>query len=187
MLKFFLPATFYTALIAIVLTLSACTPNYNWREVRGTVAPFVVLMPAKPSVDSRPVNLDGIPVTMTMAVAEVDEVTFAVGSAELPDAGKAVAALNAMKTALVKNIGGTIKSEKSSTAAQSSGQANSRIAVIDIEAIGTAGSRGAGQPRLLVARFVAKDKHIYQAVVVGSEKAVTREATDTFFTSFKLN
>lgn len=184
MQNFSLYSPFRLATIVLALALSACTPKYDWREVRGTNTPFMVMMPAKPATYTRPVNLDGLQVTMTMTAAEVDDVTFAIGTAELPDAANAPAALNAMKIALVKNIGGTIKSEKSSVLAQSPGTVSSQI---DIEATGAPGGNTGGQPRLLVARFVAIDKRIYQAVVVGREKAVTRDAVDTFLTSFKLN
>ena len=182
MQKFSLYSSCRLASIALALTLTACTPKYDWREVHGAGVPFAVVMPAKPATYARPVNLDGVQVTMTMMSAEVDDVTFAVGTAELPDAAHALAALNAMKTALVKNIGGTINSEKSSALAQSSGAAAGQI---DIEASGAPGGNTGGQPRRLVARFVAIDKRIYQAVVVGREKAVTRDAVDTFLTSFK--
>lgn len=170
----------FCAACAAVLTLSACSPKYDWREVQGAGAPYTVALPAKPSSLSRPINLDGTQVTMTMTAAEVDDVTFAVGTAELPDAAKAQQALAAMKTTLVKNIDGTIRQEKTtgSAAAPTS---------IEIEAIGEPSARTGGQPRVLFARFIAKDMRVYQIVVVGKEKAVTRELVDTFFTSFRTN
>jgi hypothetical protein len=98
----------------------------------------------------------------------------------MPDAATAQQALGAMKTALVKNIGGTIKQEKLTGPAAAPG-------MIEIEALGTPGARTGGQPRVLFARFIAKDKRVYQAVVVGKEQAVTRELVDTFFTSLRID
>lgn len=161
--------------IGCAFLLAACSPKFDWREVRGGGAPYIVALPAKPASHTREINLDGIPVAMTMTAAEVDDVTFAVGAAELPDAAQAPKALAAMKTALVRNIGGTIRSEKAGTAPAS----------IDIEASGPPAPNSAGQPRLLLARFLSRGKYIYQVVVVGSEKAVSREAAETFFTSFR--
>ena len=161
--------------------ISACSPTYDWREVRGTDAPFVVLLPAKPATHSRPINLDGIPLVMTMTAAEVNDVTFAVGSAKLPDQAVPQAALNAMKTALLKNIGGTVRHEKSLVVA------GNPVPLIEIEAVGSPGGKGNSQPRILFARFAEKDRRIYQAIVVGREKSVPRDAVDTFFTSLKLN
>lgn len=159
------------------MLLAACSPKYDWREVRGNSAPFVVVLPTKPASHTRSINLDGVQVEMTMTAAEVDGVTFAVGVAQLPDAMQAQKALVAMKTALVRNIGGTIRQEKASTV--------NGVPAIDIEATGT-GTPGAAQQRLMLARFIAQDRHAYQLVVVGKESAVERDAADVFFTSFKL-
>lgn len=169
------------AVMAIMAALSACTPAYDWRDVHGTAAvPFSVLMPAKPTIRSRSINLDGVQFVMTLTVAEVKGVTYAVSSAQLPESAKPLAALHALETALLSNIGGTIKDEKSSAAADA-------IATIDIQAAGAPTAASGGQPTLLYARFTAQGQHIYQVVVLGRDKAISRNAVDTFFTSFKLN
>ena len=157
------------AVVACAAVLAACSPKFDWREVRGTSAPFVVLLPAKPATHTRSVNLDGISVDMTMTAADAGGVTFAVGTAELPDAAQAQHALTAMKTALVRNIGGTVRKETAPAAG-----------TLEVEAAGT-------DSRLLLARFIARDKRIYQVIAVGKESALPPEAADTFFTSFKLN
>ena len=158
------------------LALLGCTAKHDWREVHDAESRFTVLMPIKPATLARPINLDGTNVTMTMTAAEVDGVTFAVASAQLPGGAAARAALDNMKISLVKNINGSIKHEKRSAPAEP-------VSTIDIEAGGTR----SGQPYLLVAHFAAKDTRAYQVIVVGREQAVTREAADTFLTSFKLN
>ena len=161
------------------LALLGCTPRYDWREVHDAESRFTVLMPIKPTTLARPINLDGIELTMAMTAAEVDGVTFAVGSVQLPDGAAARAALDKMKTALVKNINGSIKHEKRSAPAEP-------VSTIDIDA---SGSRS-GQPYLLLAHFAANDTRAYQVIVVGREPAVAavaHEAADTFLTSFKLN
>ena len=155
--------------------LLACTPKYDWREVRGSDAPFVVALPGKPATHARTVDLDGVQVMMSMTATETDGVAFAVGTAELPDAAQAKNALVTMKTALVRNIGGTIVHEKAEPA------------LITIEASGPPGAGSGGQPRLLLARFIAQGQRVYQLVVIGRESAVARDATDIFFTSFKTD
>lgn len=154
------------ACLAAAILLLACSPKYNWREVRGAGAPFMIALPAKPASHARPVDLDGTKVTMTMTAAEANDVTFAVGTAELPDAAQAQKALITMKAALVRNIGGTVKQEKSTAPT-----------LIEIEA--------SGPKRLLLARFIARDRQVYQLLVVGDERKVSREEADTFFASFK--
>lgn len=164
------------ACAACAFLLAACSPQYNWREVRGTAVPFTVTLPGKPATHARAINLGGQPVTMTMTAAEVDHVTFAVGTVELADAAQAEKAVGAMKTALVNNIGGTLAQEKTVVIGGAP--------AIAIEASGPPAATG-GQPRLLLARFMAQGKRAYQLVVLGSEKAGTRDAADIFFTSFK--
>jgi len=159
--------------------LAACSPKFNWREVRSKDAHYSVLLPTKPSTFARSINLDGSVLTMSMTASKVDDTVFAVGSASVADAAKAQAALIAMKTALVKNISGTVRSEKSSAAASSTQGLSSSI---DIEAVG---KTPGGKEEILFGHFVSKDKEIYQVIVIGPEKQVSRENVDTFITSFK--
>lgn len=168
-----LPAACFA--LSLALVLSACSPKYDWREVRGTAAPFIVMLPGKPATQTRTINLDGTQVAMTMTGAEVDGATFAVGSAELPDAAKAQAALQAMKAGMIRNINGTVTREK---AENSDGQS-----IIELEAMGQSGRGGEG--RQLSARFVQKGQRVYQAIVLGGTKPVPPEQIETFLTSFK--
>jgi hypothetical protein len=160
-----------TLSIAVLLAaIAACTPAHDWREVQGSAAPFSVLLPAKPTILARQIDLDGMPVTMTMTAAEVGGVTYAVGTVDLPDAASAKRAMTAMRTAMVRNIHGTVVKE---TAADSS---------IALEASGTPTG---GQPKLLIAHFVASNQHAYQVIVAGAATAIAREQVDTFMSSFK--
>ena len=165
----------FTLALLMAAALSACSPQYDWRDYRANDAPYAVLFPAKPASQTRTVKLGELDVSMTMTAAEVDGVVFAVGSAQLADAARAPAALEAMKTALVNNIAATVtKSAASASGAQT---------VLDIEA---KGSRN-GEPMLLIGRFIAKDKRIYQVIVMGREKSIVRDTVETWFASFKLN
>ena len=161
------------AILACTVCLCACTPTYDWRDVRGDKVPFTVLLPAKPSALSRQVNLGGIQADMTMTAAEIEDVTFAVGTAELPDAAQAQAALQVMKATLVKNIGGVIRHEKSVI--------GKTLSSIELDAA----APGGGSARVLHARLVAHERRVYQAIVIGPAKAIRQEAVDTFLTSFK--
>jgi hypothetical protein len=166
------------ACILLAFALFGCSPTFDWREVRGGGAPYSVLFPAKPTAHTRSIDLDGMQATMTMTAAEADGVLFAVGAAQLADPAAAQRALPAMRTALLRNIKGTLRREGAATVGGSD-------AALEIEAAGAA-DRGTGdQPRVLFARFVASGPRVYQLVVTGKEKAVPHEAVDTFFTSFK--
>ncbi len=165
-IPFFVPA----ALLAVA-ALSACSPKFDWRDFRSSDAPYAVLFPGKPATHTRTVELAGQKAPMTMAATEIDGITFAVGSAELADAAKAELAMQAMKTAMVGNLGGTVAKEES------------RNGGVEIEVHGMAN----GRPMALHGRFVARGKQAYQIVVVGPEKAVDDEHVETFIRSFKTN
>lgn len=161
--------------LAAILLLAACSPTFDWREVHGTApAPYTVLLPAKPSSMARQVKLGAASTSMTMTGTEVKGVTFAVGSAQLADAAQARAALDIMKTALLQNTQGKLRREKAASAGSTSS--------IEIEALGAVDGRPA---RLLHARFIARERRIYQVVLLGPEAAIPAEAVETFFGSFK--
>jgi hypothetical protein len=175
-----LPAILFPVIAAVAL--AACSPKYNWRDYSSTDAPFRVMFPDKPSVHTRSVDVGGLKVDMTMTAAEIDGATFAVGSAVAPEADKAEAAVAAMKTALVRNIGATVTSEKVAKASSAAGSARSRSTAIDIDAKGVQ----KGQAMRLVGHFESRDKRFYQVIVMGPAKSVQQDQVDTFMSSFKL-
>lgn len=160
------------SLMLLACALSACSPKYDWRDYRSNDAPYAVLFPGKPASQTRTIKLDQLEVSMTMSAAEIDGVVFAVGSAQLADAAQAPAAVDAMQTALVNNLGATVTSSKT--------LANG---MREVDASGTE----KGRAMRLVGRFLAKEKRIYQVVVVGPTAQIEAEPVDTFLTSFKLN
>ena len=164
---------FFAIALAATLFLSGCNPTYNWRDYSSTDAPYRIMFPAKPATHTRSVDLNGMQVEMTMTAAEVEGVTFAVGSGVAPNADQAQAAVAAMQTALVRNIGA--KAEGDSTAAGPN-------AARDIDALGTAN----GQPIKLRGHFVARGKRFYQVIVLGKPSAVLPEHSDQFISSFTL-
>ncbi|MBP0599060.1 hypothetical protein J8I26_13135 [Herbaspirillum sp. LeCh32-8] len=165
-----------TAALLVTLALGACSPTYNWRESSDNGAHFVVLLPGKPASVTRSVDLNGPKVDMNMTAAEVDGSTFAVGTAELGDAAAAGKAIDAMATALLNNIGG-----KPDAATVLPGKTDGYARVIDIDARGVV----RGRPQRLVARLAARDRRVYQILILGEDKAVTDEIVETFFASFK--
>ena len=159
--------------LAAALLLPGCHPTYNWRTYSSPDAPYRIMFPAKPATHTRSVDLDGMQVDMTMTAAEVEGVTFAVGTGIAPDAARARAAVAAMKTALVRNIGAEVARESAAAGPDSA---------LDIDAVGSAN----GQPMKLRGRFEAHGKRFYQVVVMGKANAMTPEHVEQFISSFKL-
>lgn len=171
-----------SSLAAAALILAACSPTYNWRDFSSEDAPFRAMFPDKPASHTRAIDLNGMKVNMTMTAAQVEDTTFAVGAAEAPDAEHAEAALAAMKTALVKNIGATITSEKAAKTSAATGASVARSAALDIDARG----KRDGVPMRLIGHFESRDKRFYQVIVMGPEKNISKENVDMFLSSFKL-
>jgi hypothetical protein len=158
------------ALVPLVAALAGCNPKYNWRDYASPDAAYRIMFPAKPGTFTREIDLDGLRVPMTMTAAEVDGATFAVGTAQAPDAARAQVALEAVRTALVHNIAGKVTREKR---AGDGGAA-------DIEARGTAN----GVPMRLSGHFETRGTRLYQVIVVGRTDKVPDEQVEQFLSSF---
>ena len=174
-------STLFVSLCAAAL-LAGCSPKYNWRDYTSTDAPYRVMFPDKPDTHTRSINLDGLPVKMTMTAAQVDGTVFAVGSGEAPDADKAEAAVTAMKTALVRNLGATVNSEKAGKASAIAGASSARSKAIDVVATGVQ----KGMPMRLVGHFESRNQRFYQVIVMGPQKKISDEQVEMFLSSFKL-
>jgi hypothetical protein len=186
---FRLPSFAEKFLVAAVtlISLTACSPKFDWREINVDTFHYAIALPGKPATVTRDIDLSGVKVSMTMTATEVGSTTFAVGTAELPTATQAQLSLSTMKTAMVRNIDGTIKQEKVLTMPASAQAESGKLAVTEVEATGQASAATSNQPRVLFARFIAKDKRVYQLVATGPAKQLSRDVVDTFFSSFKLN
>ncbi len=164
--------------LLLATALSACNPALNWREVRGTDAPYTVLLPAKPATFARQVNLGGLKVEMSMTGAEVDDVSFAVASARIADAAQRKAALASMQEAMLRNIGSE-KHVQRPVALKGGGSA------IEVRADGHAGPNR--RAVALHARFAEHGDRVYQAVALGPKDQLSEEAAETFLASFTLH
>jgi hypothetical protein len=173
--------TIVLPLLAATL-LAACNPKYNWRDYSSQDAPFRAMFPDKPATHTREVNLGELKVNMTMTASKIGDTTFAIGSAEAPDDDSAAAAVPAMKNAMLRNIRATIEKEAMAKASSAAGATTARSTAINVTAKGLKD----GQPIRLVAHFEARNKRIYQVIVIGPEKDVPEEQVEQFMTSFKL-
>jgi hypothetical protein len=162
-------------IVTLTILLTACSPKFDWREVRGTESPFIVLLPAKPASFARDMTLNGISLKMQMTAADVDGVSCAVGSAKVTDASKIPGVLEAMRQGMLNNIHGVPEKNSSSG--------------IDLSSrdVVSYGKLANGQPVKFVGRFLARGAWVYQIVIIGKEKMLTPEVVDTFMTSFKIN
>lgn len=165
------------AALPTAVFLAACSPKYNWRDYASPDAAYRVMFPAKPASFTREIDLDGMHVPMTMTAAEVGGATFAVGSAEAPDAAHAQAAVEAMQLALLRNIGARTELQTASASATGAGGRASS----DVDATGTAN----GARTRLAGHFEARGKRFYQVIVMGPPKAMPQDQVEQFLSSFQ--
>jgi hypothetical protein len=171
-------------LTALTLTVTACSPPFNWREIRPEGQRFSVLMPARTAEMSREIDLDGLRVTMAMTGARVDASLFTVGSIELAPAvaGQRELALNAMRAGMLRNIAAPNPAERAIQipVIDASGQRLGQAAALRVQAHGQAGGRAV----TMTAVFVARGSRLWQAVAI--EPGAGGEASTTMIDSFRL-
>ena len=95
-----------TALVASlvgVLTLSACSPAQNWRDVAFEGSALKAQLPCKPDRTTRSVPLGGVPVDLQMAGCESGTAMVALMSAVLPAGADAGAILSGWQKATLNN------------------------------------------------------------------------------------
>ena len=172
------------AVLAAGALLGACSPEHDWREVRADAAGYAVMLPAKPASLTRPIHLEAMRVDMSMQGAQAGGVSYTVGVVQLPDGAQATRerALAAMRTAMVRNIGGTERAARPVAVAlvDAAGQRVGTVEGVEIEAVG----RMRDGEALLLARFVGVDARAWQVVVLGPQP--DREQAALFLDSLKL-
>lgn len=157
--------------------LVACAPELNWREVHGSDAHYTVLLPSKPATHARKVDLGGVKVEMSMTGAAVDDLSFVVASAHIPEPAQRTAALAAMQQAMLHNIRAAKHTEK---------QVMLKGGVAATEVVADGQAARDGRPLVMHARFAAHGDRVLQAVALGPRDKLSAEAADTFLGSLSL-
>jgi hypothetical protein len=159
----------------LAVFLVACSPEYDWRDIRAPGSEYWVQLPAKPATMTRRIHLEGLAVDMTMQGARVKDNAFTVALVPLPDqsGGQAEAAgmsadriLLAMREQMLRNIGAppaTPSQEADVALVDADGR---KIGVTQMHAISARGT-GAHANMQMLARFVLWRGHALQIVAVG--------------------
>jgi hypothetical protein len=177
----------FTSLALVAAGLLACSPRFEWREVRVDDRATVSL-PGRPQSVTRDLVIDGQRVSMTMWSTGVGPTMFAVGAAQLPpallaDPASRDRALAYFRDGLVRNIGGTVVAQKPAPLTLPAGSPRKLLASQSVEAVGTSGPDA--RKSKLAARFFIVDDQLFQVVALGAEGELPPEVLDTFFTSFR--
>jgi hypothetical protein len=177
-------------LSALLLTgLAACSPAYDWRDIRGPGGDYWVQLPARPSLLTRRIHLEGIEVEMTMQGAKVEENAFTVGLVPLPSTSAEAAGMSperilaAMREQMLRNIGASPATPSSSVEVDLVDLDAKKIGTTRLQAV-SAGGSGRHSAMRLHGRFGIWQGHAVQVVAIGPDLAP--EHADHFLASLRL-
>ena len=162
--------------VGLAVSLLACSPALDWREIQPPDSGAVVMFPCKPDRFVRSVTLAEQKVQMHLASCSADGVTYALSHAELSDPTRIAAALEALRALAASNIGGqaTLMSPLN-VPGMTPHRLAERLAI-----------RGSSDGRVLQAEVgvFTRGLRVYQATVIGEK--LDPQGTDTFFTGLRL-
>ncbi len=170
---------FPTFFLTGLLILAACSPAFNWREVRPEGTRLSLLLPCKPDKAQKVMPLGAQSTTLSMLGCDAGGVTFAVAVADLGDASKAgevLAGWQSVALANMKAAAGTAQSMPLKVAGASPEPAAIRVSASGQRADGTLVQ---GQ-----AAYFASGTQVFQAVMYAP--AIEPDVAETFFASLKF-
>ncbi len=157
--------------------LAACSPTFNWREVRAQPTALTAALPCKPDKDTRNVPMAGRSVSLQALACDSGGATFAVLFAELGDAGAAGDALGQWKAATLSNM-------RSTRARESPFVPAGALSLPQSVQVVAAGQRADGTPVESHAAYFAHGRHVFQAVIYAGR--LKPEMAEPFFSGIRL-
>jgi hypothetical protein len=152
-------------LAGLALLGAACSPELDWREIRSEQGGFVALLPGKPKLEERELSGSGGAV-MHLWSARAGGAVYGVSYVDTPDAGPALVVRT--RDALAANIAGRVVADKEINQGAVQGR--------EFRVVGTGAT--------LVGRVLARDRRLYQLVVVRSKGDIDAAGVELFFSSF---
>jgi hypothetical protein len=165
------------AALALAVTLGACTPALDWREVRPSGTQLQVLFPCKPIAQQRTLSLASKPLALTLQACQADGLTWAISHADVADPARVGPALLELKAAMLGKMGPPVAPWTAPVIPGATPHADSGVARF--------AARGSDQRvmQMQVALF-AHGTQVFQATVLGP--VVPEDAAGTFFSSMRL-
>lgn len=171
-------------LVAALLTLAACSPTLNWREVRPENTGLTLLLPCKPDRAEKSVALAGQSAQLQMQGCDAGDATFAVAVATLADASHADAALAEWQQLTLVNMKagpvGTSAGDTQVTSFRPAGMLTGPPALM----VKAWGRRADGRAVAGQAAYFVRGPQLFQVVLYAD--AMNADTADTFFSSLKF-
>jgi len=155
----------------IVATLSACTPEYNWREWAVADERAVIMFPSRTQTEQRPIDVEGIPSTFSLTSSAVGPSVFSVGFIPMPEK-----LTEAQQTGFVKKVVSALAARAG--APTPDGALEGKIFSLETVV--------AGKPSLMMARVVIHRGMLIQVVASGPKQSLSNENAFEFVRSLTL-
>jgi hypothetical protein len=152
----FLPA------LLLALAAAACSPTFNWRELRVEGTPLHIMLPCKPDKAMRRMPIAGAQVELEVLGCETGGATFAVLHATLQDASRSSDVLVQWNRATLANLRGTATSARAFTPLGATPMAGA-------QRVSATGTRQDGSAVRGEAAYFARGAQVFQAVVYASD------------------
>ncbi|MDP2819368.1 MAG: hypothetical protein Q8O29_14080 [Polaromonas sp.] len=171
-------------LAAAFLTLAACNPTFNWREVRPDNTGLALLLPCKPDKAEKSVPLGGQPVALRMLGCDAGGATFAVAVADIGDASKAEAVLAQWQALTLANMKagpvGLVAGATQVSSFRPTGMATGAPALL----VKAQGQRADGRAVAGQVAYFSRGSQLFQVVLYAD--VMSAEVAETFFSSLKF-
>jgi hypothetical protein len=163
-------------LLAAAIATAACAPALDWRDVRADGGAASGLLPCKPTVQERKVQLVGRTVVMGLHACSAAGQTWALAQADVGDPAQVAAALDELVSSATANIGAAAERvADGGPAAQVPGATPNPRA----RRVAMSGRGAGGAPVHMELQVFALGTRVFQATALGS--TLERTALDTFF------
>jgi hypothetical protein len=164
-------------LLACAALLAACSPTFNWREVRAEPAGLKAMLPCKPDTAFRQVPMAGRQAQLQVLGCDAGGATFAVLFADIGDASRSGEVLAQWKQATLANMRAAGSQERAFLPAGA-------IALPEAGQVTATGKRADGTQVESHAAYFARGSHVFQAVIYTDR--LQPEWADTFFAGLKF-
>lgn len=160
-----------------LLALAACSPTFNWREVRVEPSPLKAMLPCKPDKATRQVPMAGRQVDLQVLGCDTGGATFAVLHADIGNAARSGEVLAQWKQATLSNM-------RSRAGKEEPFVPPGGIALRESIHIVATGQRADGSAVESHAAYFARGTQVFQAVIYADR--LQPQWAESFFSGLKF-
>ena len=161
----------------LLASLAACSPTYNWRDVRVTPTSLQGMLPCKPDRGQRQVSLAGRQVDMHVLGCDAGGATFAIMFAEIGEPALAGAMLAQWKTAALANM-------RAASTQEWLFRPPGALGVAESVQLAASGQRPDGSAVMSRAAYFTQGTSVFQAAIYADQ--LVPGQVDTFFSGLRF-